>query len=83
MTKSRIHIENLRIKLPRSMRNDARAAGASIAHEVAHRLAGVATGRTGMIRIDEVSAGRVKSVKQVATHAAQKVDGILSSRSKK
>lgn len=80
---ARIHIENLRIKLPRSMRGEARTVGASIAHDVARSLAGVAKGRTGTIRIDAVSAGRVQSVNQVATHAAEKVNGILNSRSKK
>ena len=80
---ARIHIENLRIKLPRSMRGEARTVGASIAQDVARSLAGVAKGRTGTIRIDAVSAGRVQSVNQVAAHAAEKVNGVLNSRSKK
>lgn len=82
MEKSRIHIENLRIRLPRCMRHQATAVGRSIAHDVASQIATAASGRTGAIRIDEVSAGRVKSIDDAGELAAKKVRGILNDRNR-
>jgi hypothetical protein len=75
MAKRRIHIENLRIRLPRGMRHQATAVGRSIAHDVTSHIAAAANGRTGAIRIDEVSAGRVKSVDEAGELVANKVVG--------
>jgi hypothetical protein len=75
MAKSRVHIENLRIRLPRGMRHQASAVGRSIAHEVASHIATATSGRTGAIRIDEVSAGRMKSVDDAGELAAKKSGG--------
>ena len=83
MAKSRIRIENLRITLPRSMRHQASAVGRSIAHDVATQIATATNGRTGAIRIDEISAGRVKNVDDAGQLAAKKVGGMLNNRNRK
>ena len=83
MAKSRIHIENLRIRLPRGMRHQASAIGRSIAHDVATHIAAATSGRTGAIRIDEISAGRVKTVDRAGELAAKKVGGMLNDRNSK
>ena len=82
MTRSRIHIEKLRIRLPRGMRHQATAVAHSIARDVTSHIAAAADERTGAIRIDEVSAGRVKSVADAGEMAAKKVNGILNDRSR-
>lgn len=83
MTKSRVHIENLRIGLPRSMRHKASAVGRSIAHEVASHIATATSGRTGAIRIGDVSVGRVKDAGQAGELAAKKVGRMLNDRNRK
>jgi hypothetical protein len=65
------------------MRHQASAVGRSIAHDVASHIAVAANGRTGAIRIDEVSATRVKSVDDVGELPAKKVGGILNDRNRK
>ncbi len=83
MAKSRVHIENLRIRLPRSMRHQASSVGHSIAHDVASQIATTTSGRTGAIRIDEVSAGHVKNIERAGEIAAKKVGGLLNDRNRK
>lgn len=83
MAKSRVHIENLRIRLPRAMRHQASSVGRSIAHDVASQIATATSGRTGAIRIDEVSAGRVKNIERAGELAAKKVGGMLNDRNRK
>jgi hypothetical protein len=83
MAKSRIHIENLRIRLPRGMRHQASAVGRSIAHDVASQIAAATSGRTGAIRIGEISAGRVKNVSHAGELAAKKVGRMLNDRNRK
>ena len=83
MAKSRVHIENLRIRLPRGMRHQASAVGRSIAHDVANHIATAASGHTCAIRIDEISAGRVKNIDRAGELAAQKVGGMLNDRNRK
>lgn len=83
MAKSRIHIENLRIRLPRGMRHQASAIGRSIAHDVATHIAAATSGRTGAIRIGEISAGRIKNASRAGELAAKKVGGMLNDRNSK
>ena len=65
------------------MRHQASAVGRSIAHDVATHIAAATSGRTGAIRIDEISAGRVKSIDRAGELAAQKVGGMLNDRNRK
>ena len=80
MAKSRVHIENLRIRLPRGMRHQANAVGRSIAHDVASHIATATNGHTGAIRIGELSAGRVKNIDRAGELAGKKVSGMLNDR---
>ena len=83
MAKSRVHIENLRIRLPRGMRQQASAVGRSIAHDVASHIATLTSGRTGSTRIVELSAGRVNNADRAGELAAKKVSGVLNDRNRK
>lgn len=83
MAKSRVHIENLRIRLPRGMHHQASAVGRSIAQDVASHIATATSGRTGAITIDDISAVRVKNVDRAGEVAAKKVGGMLNDRNRK
>jgi len=83
MAKRRVHIESLRVRLPRGMRHQASAVGRSIAHDVASHIATATSGRSGAIRIDEISAGRVGNIDRAGEVAAKKVDGMLNDRNRK
>jgi hypothetical protein len=83
MARSRIHIEKLQIRLPRGSRHQATAVARSIAHDLTSHIVAAANGRTGAIRIDEISTGRVKSVADAGETAAKKVGGILNDRNRK
>ena len=83
MTRNKIHIEKLRIKLPRSMRRDARSAASSIANDIARTVANAASGQIGNVRVDEISVGRVQDISTVGEKAANKVSQILNARSRK
>lgn len=58
MIRRKIHISNLKIKLPRAMAGDAKSIAAGIGNEVMRNIAVAAAGKTGSIRIDEISAGK-------------------------
>lgn len=83
MVMKKINIDNLRIKLPRSMRGKAQELGRSIGTDVARCVANAAGGRAGNFTIDELSLGRVPSLSSVAEHAASKIDFVLAERGKK
>ena len=83
MAKSRVHIENLRIRLPRAVRHQASSVGRSIAHDVASQIATATSGRTGAIRIGEISASRVKNIDRAGELAAEKVGEKLNDRNRK
>ena len=65
------------------MRLQAATVGHSIARDVLGQIAAAANGRAGAIRIDEVSAGRVKSVADAGALAAKKVRRVLNGRNRK
>ncbi len=81
--KKRIHIQSLRIKLPRSMRSSAHSVARTIANDVARTIAGTATEPSGNIAIDEIAVGRVQDVSNAGTKAGEKVGEILNERSRK
>jgi hypothetical protein len=65
------------------MRHQASAVGRSIAHDLASHIATATSGRTGTIRIDEISAGSVKNIDRAGELAAKKVGGMLNDRNRK
>jgi hypothetical protein len=56
MAKHRIHIENLRIKLPRTMSGDAVGIANGLGREIMKGIADVSCGKSGELRIDRISA---------------------------
>ena len=56
MNKSRIHIESMTIRLPRSIKRDPRRVAGDVGREVLTHLAEAFHGRTGAQRVDAVSA---------------------------
>jgi len=61
MAKRRIHIENLRIRLPREMAGSARSLAGGLGHEIMKSIADVSHGQTGEMRIDQISAGNIRA----------------------
>lgn len=56
MAKQRIHIENLRIRLPRMNTGNARNIAGEFVCEIMKSIAEVLRGKTGEMRIDNLSA---------------------------
>ncbi len=80
MTKRRIHVANLMVRMPHGMAADAENVAAGIGNTLMRRIAESAMGKTGSFRIDKISAGRFSSSigagdvqKQVGTNAANAV----------
>jgi hypothetical protein len=64
MPTRRIHIENVRIRLPRRAGGtvlDPRAVAAGCGSEILRGIAEAATGRTGAIRIGELMTGAIRA----------------------
>ena len=61
MAKQRIHIENLRIRLPRGMAGNARSIAGGFGCEIIKSIADVSRGKTGERRIDKISAATIKT----------------------
>jgi hypothetical protein len=61
MATRRIHIENLRIRLPAGMAGTARSSAARFGHEIMHGIADVSRGKTGAVRIDKLSAATIRA----------------------
>ena len=75
MNKSRIHIENMTIRMPRSVKNDPRRVASDVGREVLTQLAEAFHGQTGTRRIDAVSAN-VSSDKLNASGIRQIANGV-------
>jgi len=76
MNKSRIHIENMTIRMPRSVKNDPRRVASDVGREVLTQLAEAFHGQTGTRRIDTVSANlsldqlNASGIRQIANGVA-------------
>ena len=77
MTKHRVHIGNLHIRMS-SIKGDPAAIAAEIGREVMNAAAGLSKGRTGKIDLTEVPVGKVKMSNSVAKDAASTVSGKLA-----
>lgn len=80
MTKRRISIDNLRIKLPRSMRHDAHSIASSMGNDVARSLANAASAKAGNVLVDEIAVGRVQDISVVGKKVASNLSQILEDR---
>lgn len=61
MIRRKIHIDNLKIKLPRGMAGEAKSIAAGIGSDVMRSIAEATSGKNGSIRIDEISAGKLRT----------------------
>ena len=83
MTKQRIQIENLKIRLPRSAASNAREIAGELGHAILRGIAESVNGRTGEIRIDEVSAGRIRVADGAGAIRERAAAGIMAGVRKK
>ena len=72
MTKRRIHIEHLKIRLPRSAVGEARNIADGLGREILQGLAESTAARTGAKRIEGVSAGKLTTAGDTGASRLQK-----------
>lgn len=81
MTKRRVHIGNLQIKMTRTASGDPARVAAEIGREVMNAAAHFSKGKTGRIELKEMPVGRVTMSdnvgKQIASTFAGKLDGVI------
>lgn len=83
MGKRRIHIENLRIRLPHGLAANAGSIAGGLGHEVMKRIAHASRGKSGRMRIDQLSAQRIKSdasAADIRTRAAEVISAEVNKR---
>src|SRR5687767_2975104 len=80
MTNKRIHIDNLRIKLPASMRGSAHEIAGSIGRDIARNVGDLARTGTGSVAIDEIAVGHVRDVSTIGKRTGEKIGEVLNSR---
>ena len=61
MAKRRIHIGNLRIRLPRGMAGSARSLAGGLGREIMKSIADASRGKTGAVRVDKIPAAKIKT----------------------
>lgn len=59
MSKRNIHIERLQIRMPRGAAGQAREIAGSLGNEILRKLSETTGGRSGDLRVDEISAGKI------------------------
>jgi len=60
MTKRRVHIENLKIRIPGSAAGQARNIAGGLGREILREIAESTAGKTGAKSIGELSAGKIR-----------------------
>jgi hypothetical protein len=60
MTKRKVHIENLKIRIPGSAAGQARDIAGGLGREILREIAEATAGKTGAKSIGELSAGKVR-----------------------
>ena len=60
MVKRRIHIENLRMRIPREMAGNVRCIAGGFGAEIMKSIAVAAHGKTGEMRIDKISSATIR-----------------------
>jgi hypothetical protein len=76
MAKRRIHIENLRIRLPRAMAGSARSLAGGLGREIMASIADASRGKTGEMRIDQISVENIKAAGGAAAIQKRAAAGI-------
>jgi hypothetical protein len=55
-----IHIDNVQVRIPRSLAGSARQIGSGLGKEILRRIAETTRGRGGTRRVGDVSAGKIR-----------------------
>jgi hypothetical protein len=83
MAKQRIHIENLRIRIPRGMAGNARRIAGGFGPEIMKSIADATRGKTGEMRIDKISAATIKTTggeADIRKRAAEEISAEVKKR---
>ena len=82
MSKRSVNIDRLQIRLPRSAAGSAREIAAGLGNDVLRGLSEATSGRRGSMRIEEVSAGKIKgtSAEGIRKQAAERIAAELAKR---
>lgn len=83
MAKQRIHIENLQISFPRGMAGSARSLAGGLGREIMKSIADASRGKTGEMRIDQISAQNINaagSAADIQKRAAAEISAAVSKR---
>ena len=83
MAKRRIHIENLRIRLPRGMAGSARSLAGGLGREIMKSIADASRGKTGEVQIDQISAGNIRAAGSAADIQKRAAAGISAEVNKR
>lgn len=83
MTKQRVQIEHLKIRLPRSAASNAREIAGGLGRAILRSIAESVNGKTGEMRIDAVSAGRIHGADGAGAIQARAAAGIMAEVRKK
>jgi hypothetical protein len=82
MSKRNIHIDRLQIRLPRSAAGSAREIAGNLGNDILRNLSEATSGRRGSMRIEEVSAGKIKDTGAdgIRKQAAKRIAAELKKR---
>jgi hypothetical protein len=83
MAKRRIHIENLRIRLPRGMAGSVRSLAGGLGREIMKSIADASRGKTGEMQIDQISAENIKAAGSAADIQKRAAAGISAEVNKR
>ena len=83
MAKQRIQIENLKIRLPRGAASNAREIAGGLGRAILRGIAESVNGKTGEMRIDEVSVGRIRGADGAGAIQERAAAGIMAEVRKK
>ncbi len=72
MSKRKIHIQNLQIRLPRGAAGEARTIAGGLGQEILRSIAESTSGKTGTRRVGQISAGKIISTGGAGAQDLQK-----------
>lgn len=72
MSKRNIHIDRLQIRLPRRAAGAAREIAGGLGNDILQGLSESVTGRSGTMRVDRISTGRIVSTGDIGAERIRK-----------
>ena len=83
MARRRIHIENLRIRLPRAMAGSACSLAGGLGREIMESIADASRGKTGAMQIDQISVENIKAAGAAADIQKRAAAGVSAEVNKR